>query len=189
MKQIVFLPTLFTHTYTHTQCRMTFTLTAFPAPCDHAMRGAERSFVRVLLSFTPLRIATNMSPSDPSTPSCPVSLWKCCWLDKGRPGGLVVAWPLQDIIGIVSASLPLTNVGDSGCSPRSPPTCSAALLPLIAPGTSGTTGVFTGMTGVRIGMGPVPPTEAERRADGFEEGVRRIVATPGVTITGPWPVE
>lgn len=45
------------------------------------------------------------------------------------------------------------------------------------------------MTGVRIGMGPVPPTEAERRADGFEEGVRRIVATPGVTITGPWPEE
>lgn len=44
------------------------------------------------------------------------------------------------------------------------------------------------MTGVRIGMGPVPPTEPERRADGFE-GVRRIVATPGVTITGPWPVE
>lgn len=45
------------------------------------------------------------------------------------------------------------------------------------------------MTGVRIGMGPVPPTEPERRAEGFEEGVRRIVATPGVTITGPWPVE
>lgn len=38
-------------------------------------------------------------------------------------------------------------------------------------------------------MGPVPPTEPVRRADGFEEGVRRIVATPGVMITGPWPVE
>lgn len=38
-------------------------------------------------------------------------------------------------------------------------------------------------------MGPVPKTEPERRAEGFEEGVRRIVATPGVTITGPWPVE
>lgn len=50
-------------------------------------------------------------------------------------------------------------------------------------------GICTGMTGVRIGMGPVPPTEPERRAEGFEEGVRRIVATPGVTMTGPWPVE
>lgn len=40
-----------------------------------------------------------------------------------------------------------------------------------------------------MGMGPVPPTEPERRVDGFEEGVRRIVATPGVTITGPWPVK
>lgn len=185
MKQIVFYhgPRLHTHTRAH---RMKFIPPAFPAPCDHAMRGAERSFVRVLLSFTPLRIATSMSPSDPSPACCPASLWKCCWLDKGRPGGLVVAWPLQDIIGSVSASLPLPNVGDPGFSP---PTCSVALLPLIAPDMSGTTGVFTGMTGVRIGMGPVPPTEAERRADGFEEGVRRIVATPGVTITGPWPVE
>lgn len=187
MKQIVFLPGPRLHSHTH--CRMKFISTTFPAPCDHAMRGAERSFVRVLLSFTPLRIATSMSPSDPSPASCPASLWKCGWLDKGRPGGFVVAWPLQDIIGSVSASLPLTNVGDSGFSPRSSPTWSAALLPFIAPDTSGTTGVFTGMTGVRIGMGPVPPTEAERRADGFEEGVRRIVATPGVTITGPWPVE
>lgn len=110
-------------------------------------------------------------------------------MDKARPGGLVEAWPLQDIIGSTSASLPLTKVGDSGFSPRVPPTCAVALLPLTAPDTSGTTGVFTGMTGVRIGMGPVPPTEAERRADGFEEGVRRIVATPGVTMTGPWPVE
>lgn len=63
------------------------------------------------------------------------------------------------------------------------------LLPLTAPVTSGTVGICTGMTGVRIGMGPVPPTEPERRAEGFEEGVRRIVATPGVTMTGPWPVE
>lgn len=161
----------------------------FLMSCDHAMRGAERSFVRVLLSLTPLRIATSMSPSDPSLASCPSSLWKCCWLDKGTPGGLVVAWPLQDINGSVSVSPPRTNVGDSGFCPRSPPICSAGLLPLNAPDMSGTTGVFTGMTGVRIGMGPVPPTEAQRRADGFEEGVRRIVATPGVTITGPWPVE
>lgn len=189
MKQIVFLPGPRLHTHTHILWRMKFIPPAFPAPCDHAIRGAERSFVRVLLSFTPLRMATSMSPSDPSPASCPASLWKCCWLDKGRPGGLVVAWPLQDIIGSVTASLPLMNVGDSRFSPRSPPTCSAALLPLIAPDMSGTTGVFTGMTGVRIGMGPVAPTEAERRADGFEEGVRRIVATPGVTITGPWPVE
>lgn len=56
-------------------------------------------------------------------------------------------------------------------------------------GISGTVGIFTGMTGVRMGMGPVPTPEPERRVEGFEDGVRRIVATPGVTITGPWPVE
>lgn len=40
-----------------------------------------------------------------------------------------------------------------------------------------------------MGMGPVPPTEAERRAEGLEDGVRRIVATPGVTMAGLWPEE
>lgn len=90
----------------------------------------------------------------------------------------------------VPASPPPANVGESGFSSAPPPPISSALLlPLTAPDISGTVGIFTGMTGVRIGMGPVPVTELERRAEGFEDGVRRIVATPGVMITGPWPVE
>lgn len=87
------------------------------------------------------------------------------------------------------SSLP-TNVGESGLpSLLPPPASSPLLLPFTAPNIFGTVGGFTGTTGVRMGMGPVPPTEPERRAQGFEEGVRRIVATPGVTTTGPWPVE
>lgn len=50
-------------------------------------------------------------------------------------------------------------------------------------GSSGTVGVLTGTTGVRMGMGPMPPDG--RRKLGLEEGVRRMVATPGVRMTGP----
>lgn len=91
------------------------------------------------------------------------------------------AWPLQEVVGRLPASAGCANVGE--CKLSSPrPISSGLLLPLIVPDTSGTVGIFTGTTGVRIGMGP-PPTEPERRAQGLEEGVRRIVATPGVTIT------
>lgn len=68
----------------------------------HAMRGAERSLVRVLLSLTPLRMASSMLPSAassansssprPSRPATAASLTKCCcWMDSGAPGGLVEA--------------------------------------------------------------------------------------------------
>lgn len=89
-------------------------------------------------------------------------------------------------MGSVPGSSSPPNVGELGDS--SLPPISSPLFPLTAPGISGTVGIFTGTTGVRMGMGPVPVTEPERRP-GFDEGVRRIVATPGVTITGPWPVE
>lgn len=92
-------------------------------------------------------------------------------------------------MGNMSTSSPPAYVGESGLFPPAPTNTSEFLLPLNAPAVSGTVGILTGTIGVRMGMGPVPPTEAERRAVGFEEGVRRIVATPGVTMTGPWPVE
>lgn len=151
-----------------------------------AIRGAERSLVRVLLSLTPLRIATSMFPSSCSSASSPVPWYGwTSWLGRGTVGGLVEAWPLQDVKGIVPASSALTNVEEYELS-SPPPISSELLLPLTVPDISGTVGIFTGTTGVRMGMGP-PPTEPERRAQGLEEGVRRIVATPGVTITEPWP--
>lgn len=172
---------------------LTFPVALVYVLCFHryAMRGAERSLVRVLLSLTPLRMASRMFPSAPSPASSPpISHCGCCWvswLASGMVGGLVEAWPLQETIGRMPASSLPANVGESGLSPT--PTFPALLFPFTALDMSGTVGIFTGMAGVRIGMGPVPPTEAERRAEGFEEGVRRIVATPGVTITGPWPIE
>lgn len=49
------------------------------------------------------------------------------------------------------------------------------------PGCSGTVGVLTGIMGGLIGMGPrLRPPEGRRKL-GLEDGVRRIVATPGVT--------
>lgn len=47
----------------------------------------------------------------------------------------------------------------------------------------GTVGVLTGMTGVLIGIGPW--TLGPRHRLGFEVGARRMVATPGVMLTGP----
>lgn len=40
----------------------------------HAIRGAERSLVRVLLSFTPFRMATSMFPPSCSAAPSPASL-------------------------------------------------------------------------------------------------------------------
>lgn len=154
--------------------------------CHHAMSGAERSLVRVLLSFTPLRMATSMFSSSPPSPP-PPPCW-CCWvswLARGTVGGLVEAWPLQDATGIIPTSSCPGNVGGAELN-SPPPTSSAVLTPFRAADTSGTVGGFTGTTGVRMGMGPAP-TEPERRAEGLDEGVRRIVATPGVTMIGPWP--
>lgn len=48
------------------------------------------------------------------------------------------------------------------------------------PGCSGTVGVLTGIIGGLMGMGPrFRPPEGRRRL-GLDDGVRRIVATPGV---------
>lgn len=141
--------------------------------------------MKVLLSFTPLRMATSMfSSSPPPPPPC-----RCCWvswLGRGTVGGLVEACPLQDATGIIPTSSCPEHTGGAELNSAAP-TPSALLTPFRAADTSGTTGGFTGTTGVRMGMGPAP-TEPERRAEGLDEGVRRIVATPGVTIIGPWPV-
>lgn len=40
-----------------------------------------------------------------------------------------------------------------------------------------------------MGMGPVAGAEPERRTTGLVEGVRRMVATPGVETSGPWLAE
>lgn len=50
------------------------------------------------------------------------------------------------------------------------------------PGCSGTVGVLTGIMGGLIGMGPRTP--GGRRRLGLEDGVRRMVATPGVAAGG-----
>lgn len=55
------------------------------------------------------------------------------------------------------------------------------------PGGSGTVGVLTGTIGGRIGMGPSPGPEGRRKREGLEDGVRRIVATPGVLMDGAGP--
>lgn len=48
------------------------------------------------------------------------------------------------------------------------------------PGCSGTVGVLTGIMGGLMGMGPkLRPPDGRRRL-GLEDGVRRMVATPGV---------
>lgn len=58
------------------------------------------------------------------------------------------------------------------------PSSDAALLG--KPGCSGTVGVLTGIMGGLMGMGPkLRPPEGRRRL-GLEDGVRRMVATPGV---------
>lgn len=51
---------------------------------------------------------------------------------------------------------------------------------------SGTVGVLTGITGVLIGIGPAPTVP--RLTAGLVDGVRLMVATPGVTIIGPWVI-
>lgn len=97
-------------------------------------------------------------------------------------GGLTEAWPLHIEEGmLVTPWGPSPTDGDSGlCSPRSSgPSGGAGNIP----GRSGTVGVLTGITGVLMGMGPAPMVP--RRTEGLVEGVRRIVATPGVTIAGP----
>lgn len=50
------------------------------------------------------------------------------------------------------------------------------------PGCSGTVGVFTGIIGGLIGMGPKFRPPEGRRKLGLDDGVRRIVATPGVMM-------
>lgn len=147
------------------------------------MRGAERSLVSVLLSLTPLRMATSMLPSLSPGSAAPSSGASGFCMYRSAAGGLVEAWPLHDSICRGGA----WSYG--GYSSRPLSMSSGLLLPLTAAVVSGTVGIFTGTTGVRMGMGPAPAPEAERRADGFDDGVRRIVATPGVTMTGPWPEE
>lgn len=90
------------------------------------------------------------------------------------------AWPLHDATGRIPTRSPFSpKLGESGLAGSSP----SSLLPPSGLENPGTVGVFTGMTGVLMGIGPVPM--APLRMEGLVEGVRRIVATPGVTITGP----
>lgn len=88
------------------------------------------------------------------------------------------AWPLQEEDIPATPWLPAPASGL--CSGLS-----SALLGTLGspPGISGTVGVLTGITGVLIGMGPAPMVP--RLTAGLVEGVRLMVATPGVTITGP----
>lgn len=83
----------------------------------------------------------------------------CC--DSGRlfPGDKGVVGGLSGVRGVLLSS-------------------DIALLGI--PGCSGTVGVLTGIMGGLMGMGPkLRPPEGRRRL-GLEEGVRRMVATPGV---------
>lgn len=94
-------------------------------------------------------------------------------------GGFTEACPLHKDAGMSPPSTaPSVMDGESGlCSGDS----SLVLLGR-PPGMSGTVGVLTGITGVFIGMGP--PPMVPRLTDGLVDGVLRMVATPGVTITG-----
>lgn len=88
----------------------------------------------------------------------------------------------------VSATSPEDHApqpGDGGVRGVPPPSNGAALL--VRPGSSGTVGVLTGTTGGRMGMGPSPGPEGRRSRRGLEDGVRRMVATPGVLKEGAGP--
>ena len=157
------------------------------------MLGADRSLVDVLFSLTPRRIATRksstslLSVSSRSSgrgrrshshirpPGCGGGSGGSepslrCWAsqepdlgDRGplQPGDNGVVGGLSGVRGVF-------------------PSSDAALLG--KPGWSGTVGVFTGIMGGLMGMGPrLRPPEGRLRF-GLEEGVRRMVATPGVMM-------
>lgn len=125
----------------------------------------------------PSRSLSSPSPSGAAClcSSAPLSFW----LDGG---GLTDACPLHEDEGMLVTPCPLSPAaGDSGlCSGHSSVPVRAPGSP---PGISGTVGVLTGITGVLIGMGP--PPMVPRLTEGLVEGVRLMVATPGVTMTGP----
>lgn len=52
----------------------------------------------------------------------------------------------------------------------------------VSPWCSGTVGVFTGIIGGLMGMGPKLRPPGGRRRLGLDDGVRRMVATPGVMM-------
>lgn len=98
-----------------------------------------------------------MGGSDPSS----VKVSQADFGDSGPllPGDKGVLGGLSGVRGALPASEPAL-VGNPGCS--------------------GTVGVLTGIIGGFMGMGPrLRPPEGRRRL-GFEDGVRRMVATPGV---------
>lgn len=169
------------------------------------MRGAERSLVVVFFSFTPRRIAFSISSPWGGSPGLWSPDWGTGWqggvavlglsLSLSSPslsadaclcsamglgfwfpgGGLTDAWPLHEVD-----------------APWLPPPASGLWSGLSSaptgrlgspPGMSGTVGVLTGITGVLMGIGPAPMVP--RLTAGLVEGVRLMVATPGVTITGP----
>lgn len=102
-----------------------------------------------------------MGGSDPS-----LRCWVSQELDLGNSGP-----PLPGDKGVVGG---LSGV--RGVLPSS----DAALLG--KPGCSGTVGVLTGIIGGLMGMGPKLRPPEGRRKFGLEDGVRRIVATPGVIM-------